>query len=95
MLGNQQEHPMKHAIDSLYNGSDAVLLCRVSWSSHATVQALNVCHLPTNFDTVLHSRLTSSPEQALTSKVVSVSGLSPDSLVMTVVVVDPSTVLSL
>ena len=52
-------------------------------------------YIPTNVDTVLHSRLTSSPLQALTSKVVSVSGLSPDSLVMTVVVVDPSTVLSL
>ena len=52
-------------------------------------------YIPTNADTVLHSWLTSSPLQALTSNVVSVSGLSPDSLVMTVVVVDPSTALSL
>ena len=51
--------------------------------------------LPTNADTVLHSGHTSSPLQALTSKVVSVSGLSPAFRVMTVVVVDPSTVLSL
>ena len=50
--------------------------------------------LPTNADTVLHSGHT-SPLQALTSKVVSVSGLSPAFRVMTVVVVDPSTVLSL
>ena len=52
-------------------------------------------YIPTNVVTVLHSWLTSSPLQALTSKVVSVSGLSPDSLVMTVVVVDPSTIFSL
>ena len=52
-------------------------------------------YVPTNFDTVLHSGLTASPLQALTLKVVSVSGLSPDSLVMTVVLADPFTFLSL
>ena len=60
-----------------------------------TVHLQDVCHLPTNVDTVAHFRLTSSPLQALTSKVVSVNGLSPVSLVMTVVVVDPSTILSM
>ena len=60
-----------------------------------TVHLQDVCHLPTNVDTVAHLRLTSSPLQALTSKVVSVNGLSPVSLVMTVVVVDPSTILSM
>ena len=48
-------------------------------------------HIPTNLDTVLHSLLTSSPLQALTLKVNVDSGVSPDSLVMTVVVVDPFT----
>ena len=52
-------------------------------------------YIPTNVDTVFHSGLTSSPLQALTSKVDLVSGLSPNSLVMTVVVVDPFTVFSL
>ena len=52
-------------------------------------------YIPTNVDTVFHSGLTSSPLQALTSKVEVVSGRSPDSLVMTVVVVEPLTVFSL
>ena len=52
-------------------------------------------YIPTNADTVLHFWLASSPLQALTSKVVSVNGRSPDSLVMMVVVLDPSTILSL
>ena len=52
-------------------------------------------YVPTNDVAVLHVWPTSSPLQALTSKVVPVSGLSPDSLVMTVVVVDPFTVFSL
>ena len=55
----------------------------------------NVCYLPTNADTVLHSGLTSSLLQALTSKVYIVSGLSPDFLAMTVAVVDPFTIFSL
>ena len=54
-----------------------------------------VCYLPTNADTVLHSGLTSSPLQALTSKVYIVRGLSPDFLAMTVAVVDPFTIFSL
>ena len=52
-------------------------------------------YIPTNLVILLHSWLTSSPLQALTSKVVSVGGLSPDSLVMTMVVVEPSTNFSL
>ena len=60
-----------------------------------TVQLQGICYLPTNVDTVALFRLTSSPLQALTSKVVSVNGRSPASLVMTVVVVDPSTILSM
>ena len=51
--------------------------------------------LPTKVDTVLHSGLTVSPLRALTSKVDKVSGLSPDSLVITAVVVEPSTIFSL
>ena len=51
----------------------------------------NVYNLPTNVDTVFPSWLTSSPLHALTSKVDKVSGLSPNSLVMTVVVEEPST----
>ena len=51
--------------------------------------------VPINVDTVLHSWLASSPQQALTSKVDVVSGLSPDSPVMTMAVLDPSTAISL
>ena len=47
-------------------------------------------YLPTKVDTVLHSPLT----QALTLKVNVDSGLSPDSLVMTAVVVEPFTTFS-
>jgi len=78
-----------------FNSAGASLICFrfCCFYSYKCRSKLQNC-IPTNLDTVLHSWLALPPLQALTLKVNVVSGLSPDSLVMTAVVVEPFTTFS-
>jgi len=87
--GDQHKSNVQLYFASFYMKNTSIKVC----SKHITLnlKCSTKYHIPTNVDTDFHSWHTLSPLRALTSKVNVVSGLSPDSLVMTMFVVEPFT----